>query len=262
MGESASATITATQLGPSTYQYTVMLDDTGSTTIGTFWFAWVPGEDFLDTKPSSVTAPAGWTDNITNAGSNDGFAIQWIASSPSSDLQPGGSLTGFSFESSQSPSSLFGNSSFHPGMSELTSFVYSGAPFSDAGFQFPVAPMTQTTTNFSVVDTTTNTPFQSNGTAYSGPVAGLQWQYIYTGSDNLNVTANAPNVFIHTGSGEDAINVSQANGNNVLDGSTDQTFSLVEPAMIRSLSTTAVLPPIFGALSRASMPGTQRLFSV
>ena len=64
MGESASATITATQLGPSTYQYTVMLDDTGSTTIGTFWFAWVPGEDFLDTKPSSVTAPAGWTTTL------------------------------------------------------------------------------------------------------------------------------------------------------------------------------------------------------
>jgi hypothetical protein len=224
MSESASATITAIPLPSGDTQYTITLDDTGSTTIGTFWFGWVPGEDFLDTTPSSVTAPAGWTDNITNMGPNDGFAIQWIASSPSSDLQPGSSLTGFSFDSSQSPSSLFGDSKFFPGTPELTSFVYSGAPFSDAGFQFQVEPMTQTTTNFSVLDTTTNTPFQSNGTPYSGPVAGLQSEFIDTTSDNLNVTANVPNVFIHAGSGEDAINVSHAGGNNVLDGSTGSNF--------------------------------------
>ena len=78
--------------------------------------------------------------------------------------------------------------------------------------------------NFSVLDTTTNAAFQSDGTPYSGPVAGLQSEFIYTGSDNLDVTANVPNVFIHTGSGEDAINVSQANGNNVLDGSTNSNF--------------------------------------
>ena len=65
---------------------------------------------------------------------------------------------------------------------------------------------------------------QTNGTPYSGPVAGLEWEYEYTGSDNLNVTANAPDVFIHTGSGEDAIDVSNAAGNNVLDGSTGSNF--------------------------------------
>ena len=225
MAESASATIAATQLSSAQYQYTITLDDTGSTTIGTFWFAWVPGEDFLDNSPSSVTAPAGWTDNITNAGSNDGFAIEWTASSPSSDLAPGGSLTGFSFISSEPPSSLFGDSHFFPGTPELTSFVYSGAPFSDAGFQFAVEPMKQPPSpNFLVLDTTTNTRIPANGTAYSGPVAGLQSEYIYTGSDNLNVTATVPNVFIHTGSGEDALDVSHANGNNVLDGSTGSNF--------------------------------------
>ena len=79
-------------------------------------------------------------------------------------------------------------------------------------------------TNFSVLDTTTNTPSQTNGTLYSGPVAGLQWEYIDVTTDNLTVTANVPNVFIHTGSGEDAISVNQANGNNVLDGSTGSNF--------------------------------------
>jgi hypothetical protein len=78
--------------------------------------------------------------------------------------------------------------------------------------------------NFSVLDTTTQTPFQIDGMSYSGPVAGLQWQFIDAASDNLSVTANVPNVFIHTGSGEDAIDVSHANGNNVLDGSTGSNF--------------------------------------
>jgi len=79
-------------------------------------------------------------------------------------------------------------------------------------------------TNFSVLDTTTNTPLQTNGTPYSGPVAGLQEEFTDGASDNLNVTANVPNVFIHTGSGEDAIDVSHGGGNNVLDGSTGSNF--------------------------------------
>jgi hypothetical protein len=41
MAESASATIAATQLASGEYQYTLNLNDTGTTTIGTFWFAWI-----------------------------------------------------------------------------------------------------------------------------------------------------------------------------------------------------------------------------
>jgi hypothetical protein len=79
-------------------------------------------------------------------------------------------------------------------------------------------------TEFSILDTTTGAASAVPGTPYSGPVAGLQREYIYTSTDNLNVTATAPNAFIHTGSGEDAINVSQVNGNNVLDGGTGSNF--------------------------------------
>ena len=75
-----------------------------------------------------------------------------------------------------------------------------------------------------MLDTTTQTPFQIDGTPYSGPVAGLQWEFIDAASDNISVTTNVPNVFIDTGSGEDAIDVSHANGNNVLDGSTGSNF--------------------------------------
>jgi Ca2+-binding RTX toxin-like protein len=71
-------------------------------------------------------------------------------------------------------------------------------------------------------DTTTNTAMVAVGDAYTGPVVGLQHQYINTTSDNINLTASSPNWFIHSGSGEDAI---AANGGiNVLDGGTGSNF--------------------------------------
>ena len=78
--------------------------------------------------------------------------------------------------------------------------------------------------NFLIDDTTTGATTRSAGTPYSGPVAGLAFQYENTTSDNLNVTAQVPNSFIHTGGGEDAIDVSHVGGTNVLDGSTNSNF--------------------------------------
>ena len=73
-----------------------------------------------------------------------------------------------------------------------------------------------------VGDTTTNQPVAAVGQSYSGPVSGLQQEYIYAGGDNLDVTVNTDNWFIHTGAGEDAIAV--AGGTNVLDGGTGSNF--------------------------------------
>lgn len=77
---------------------------------------------------------------------------------------------------------------------------------------------------FTITDTTTNVTTTNAGQAYTGPVAGLNWQYATVTTDSLSITATAPNNFIHTGSGTDAINVSQVNGTNVLDGSTGSNF--------------------------------------
>ncbi len=95
----ASATISSVADGPD-FKYTLTLNNaiTSNSGIGTFWYAWVPGEDFLATSPISVTPPTGWTDNITHGVSTDGYAIQFLASSPAYDVQPGSSLT-FSFVS-------------------------------------------------------------------------------------------------------------------------------------------------------------------
>jgi hypothetical protein len=147
MAESASATITATEVAaagtvPAHWLYSITLHDTGTTTAGTFWFAWSPGQDYLATSPIGVTSPAGWASNITHGGSSDGYAIEWVAVSSSSDVAAGGSRSGFSFTSNDPPSAVFGNSVFYPTTPVPTSFIYSGAPFqdpsgnSDPGAQF------------------------------------------------------------------------------------------------------------------------------
>jgi hypothetical protein len=135
----AQATLTSSQVNPTTWLYDIQLDDVGTTNVGTFWFGWVPGEDFMDVNPTDVSSPAGWTDTVTNGGASDGYAIRWVAGS-GSELTPGTSLDGFQFESTLSPTQLEGNSSFYPSEPQLTAFVYSGGPFSDAGFQLVVQP--------------------------------------------------------------------------------------------------------------------------
>jgi hypothetical protein len=126
------------------YHYDITLTDTGTTNIGSFWFAWVPGADFLDSTPSAATSPAGWGNpggapNIIAASSFDGASIQWIAGS--NIITPGHSLSGFDFTTTDSPAALAGFSTTHPTSHAMTSFVYSGGLFSDLGFQFTVSPI-------------------------------------------------------------------------------------------------------------------------
>jgi PEP-CTERM motif len=137
----ASATITATPDG-SDFDYTITLTNTsgtGNDNIATFWFAWVPGEDFLATQPISVTNPPGWTDVITHFPDTptNGYAIQYNAGSAADDLVPGNSLV-FAFKSADTPAGLMGNSVFYPTTPVLTSFVYSQGPLQGDGKQFLV----------------------------------------------------------------------------------------------------------------------------
>src|SRR5438270_514895 len=154
----ATGVISSTAAGPNT-NYTINLTNASSSNagIGTFWFAWVPGKDFLATSPVSVSPPPGWTDNITNMGPGDGFAIQFLANSPANDVQPGSSLN-FSFTSADSPASVNGNSVFFPGTPVGTSFVYPQGPFSDAGHQFDVTPAPPTTPTPTPTPTPAPTP--------------------------------------------------------------------------------------------------------
>jgi hypothetical protein len=120
------------------FTYTITLNDDGTTNIGTFWFGWTPGQDYMANKPISVVSPAGWTANITGGTAGDGFAIQWV-NNGSAALTPSKSLN-FSFTSAETPTQLSGDSQFFAHPPEATAFVYSGVPFSDAGFQVLVSP--------------------------------------------------------------------------------------------------------------------------
>ncbi len=134
----ATATITPSQIDATDYHYDIVLNDTGTTTVGTFWFAWKPGQDFMPVQPTNILSPANWTDLVTGGGPGDGFAIQWVASA-GSELAAGASLPGFSFNSTATPAQIAGDSQFFDNPPVGTSFVYSLTPFSDPGFSFVAA---------------------------------------------------------------------------------------------------------------------------
>ena len=121
----ATATYTDTMISPGEFQYNITLNNTGAVPIGVYWFSWVPGAGFLSEQPTSVMSPSGWMDQITN----NGAAIMWTSSS--SPLAGGGTLTGFSFDSTETPAQLAGT---FMGMGTghgdpiTTTFVYNELP--------------------------------------------------------------------------------------------------------------------------------------
>ena len=96
-GIAATATYTATpDAVAGVYDYSLTLNNTGTTNIGEFWFAWIPGAGFLSVVPSAVGSPAGWTDTHTKVASDPGY--QLIASPAAATPEPGTmllTLTGF-----------------------------------------------------------------------------------------------------------------------------------------------------------------------
>ena len=75
---------------------------------------------------------------------------------------------------------------------------------------------------FAYTDTVMHTSGMTRGIAYTGPVAGLQQQYIWPSADGVAIAASVGNVFLHGGVGDDALSVSS--GTNVLDGGAGSNF--------------------------------------
>ncbi|MBL8991538.1 MAG: hypothetical protein JNJ48_08170 [Phycisphaerae bacterium] len=129
-----SASLTANPLGGGQFGYTATVSNTGTTTIGTFWFAWIPGQNYLPVLPTNITSPAGWTATIV--GGSGAASIRWAASSAASFINPGASLGGFGFNAFITPQAMDGFAQNFPTQRMATSFFYSAGPFSDSGFQF------------------------------------------------------------------------------------------------------------------------------
>jgi hypothetical protein len=125
------------------FNYTITLHNTGTTNIGTFWFGWVPGADFLPTTPTNILMPTGWSASLSGGGADDGHSIEFVDNG--SLLTAGSSLPGFGFTSNDSPTQLAGKSPFFSTMQATTSVVYSGGLFSDSGFQFTASVVPEPT---------------------------------------------------------------------------------------------------------------------
>ncbi len=135
----ATATYTVSQNSPTSWHYNLTLNDTGTTNVGTFWFAWTPGQDYMPTVPANITAPTGWIFTVTGANSGtDGSAIRWVANTGSA-LTPGTSVSGFSFDSATTPAQMAGLAQYFANPPATTPVVYSSGPFSDAGSQLVAA---------------------------------------------------------------------------------------------------------------------------
>jgi hypothetical protein len=107
------------------FDYTIKLTDTGTTDIGTFWFAWTAPPvqyDLLPSSPLPTSRPPGWYGLVPHT--FPGFSIEYYNVSGSAIL-PGQTET-FDFTSSDSPAQLQG---LALGAFPITlSFIYSGAP--------------------------------------------------------------------------------------------------------------------------------------
>jgi len=126
-GIDATATYTDSEISPGDFQYDLTLNNTGTTTIGTFWFSWIPGAGFMSVSPTDVASPTGWSDAITNGGGS----IQWTTTT--AQLAAGDSLSGFDFDSTMTPAQLaadFTGMGLGSGDPITTSTVYTGVPLS------------------------------------------------------------------------------------------------------------------------------------
>jgi hypothetical protein len=137
---SASATLDWTANGPNQYNYTITLTDTGSSTVGTFWFSWIPGQDYMNADPTSIGSPAGWSETVTTRGypGGTGYAIEWTANSSASYLQSGATSSSFTFTSTETPAEMAAGSPFDTTTPTTTAFVYPGPPLTPASDQFVV----------------------------------------------------------------------------------------------------------------------------
>ncbi len=137
---SATGTYTYTEPSAGVYDYTITIDNTGTTDIGTFWFAWVPGTGFLSAVPTDVTSPTSWTDTIKPATAGKA-GIEWTTTT--ADLDPGDSLSGFSFESTETPAQLLLDFAGSPGTGDpvtTSTIALSGTPAAGSDYSFNLTP--------------------------------------------------------------------------------------------------------------------------
>jgi len=116
---SASGVYQSAPNGPN-YDYNILLHNTGTTQIKTFWFSWLPYSSFLPSIPNSEGAPAGWSGQIVQ--DTYGNSILW--STTGSGIAPGASLFGFTLNTADSPTTLAGVDQYFGFYPVTFSYIY------------------------------------------------------------------------------------------------------------------------------------------
>ena len=93
--------ISGVSAGAGSFDYTLTIGEGSGTTtpIASIWYAWIPGQFFLPSVPTSAAGPTGWTASIVLN------SIQFQSTSAAFDIAPGSSMT-FSYVASYSPAQL------------------------------------------------------------------------------------------------------------------------------------------------------------
>jgi len=97
----ASGQVSGVAAGAGSYNYTLTVSEGSGTTtpIASFWYAWIPGQFFLPSDPTSAAGPTGWTASIV------ANSIQFQSTSAGTDIAPGSFMT-FSYSATFSPAQL------------------------------------------------------------------------------------------------------------------------------------------------------------
>ena len=80
------------------YDYTILLKDTGTTSLNSFWYGWTTSGNNLPSDPSGAGNNLGWGNTL------DGTSIMWVNSS-GTVLTPGNTGT-FTFFSASTPAAI------------------------------------------------------------------------------------------------------------------------------------------------------------
>jgi len=94
----AKATLTETGTSGAEFEYSLMLDNTGSVPINAFWYGWILGSFDLPSVPTSITAPTGW-------GATPLLASVQFANNTGSAIPVGG-FGVFTFDTTSDPTTM------------------------------------------------------------------------------------------------------------------------------------------------------------
>jgi hypothetical protein len=255
----ASGVITSSPVSGG-YNYTIALSNSSQSDspIGTFWFAWSPGQDYLPSDPISLSAPTGWVAQVTHGGTGDGYGIEFVADTPSDDIQPGSSLS-FSFTSASTPASIQGSSPFYSGLPVGTSAVYPGAAINDGGFSFVVAARV-TLASIAVMPASSSVPsgetdqFNAVGTYSDNSTHDLTSQASWASSATsvATISGASGSQGLATGVGQGTATISATVG-----GVTGSTTLTVGSAVLKSLTVNPANPMVeIGNSEQFSATGT------